>query len=364
LPGVRMARDSDNDKMFLVQGRDKNVLIDSGLGRGELKAYLAQFSGNKPLEVIFTHNHGDHIGQADQFVADSVEHIGEADRPALERLLKSRNISDAVIAQHVVSAHDGDKVDLGDRSLVIYDAPGHTKGSIVIFDEKNGYLFTGDSYGSNSPTIPDALWMQGSQTPVDTYLSMIVTSRPKFAGKVKYLMTGHNDHPLTGEKYLDNLQTAIQQLMDKGDGALVPSYRPAGLQQVVVGDRLKDPDWVAVNVNHDHYLPAPGDDIAGLVGITIAGATLSPQFDPNVKQYTASAPAAAKTVHIRVAPTSTRSSALTANVKDILAAKAVDVPAKGNVVIEVKSPNGSKSATYTVALGGAAAAAKPAKASR
>jgi hypothetical protein len=38
---------------------------------------------------------------------------------------------------------------------------------------------------------------------------------------------------------------------------LVPSYRPAGLQQVVIGDRLRDPNWVAINVNKDTYLPRP-----------------------------------------------------------------------------------------------------------
>lgn len=264
LPGVRMIRDSDNDKMFLVKGRNKFVLIDSGQGRGELAQYLSQYTGGLPIEVIFTHNHGDHIGQADQFVRNSSEHIGEADRAGLERLLKMRGIPDDVIAKHVSSVHNGDRIDLGDRSLVVYDVPGHTNGSIVVFDERNESLFTGDSYGSNSPTIPDALWMQWSQAPLDGYLSTIKTSRANFRGKVKYIMTGHNDHPLQGEAYLDNLEEALQSLMDKGDAVLIPSYRPAGALQVTRGDRMHDPDWVAVNVNKEHCLPAPVDKIAGL----------------------------------------------------------------------------------------------------
>jgi glyoxylase-like metal-dependent hydrolase (beta-lactamase superfamily II) len=193
-----------------------------------------------------------------------VERIGELDRPATIRLLKSRGISDEVIAKNLLSVHNGDRVDLGDRSLVIYDAPGHTPGSIVVFDEKTGNLFTGDSFGSNSPTIPDALWLQFTQSPLDSYLATVKTVRPYFRGKVTHLMTGHNDHPLTGEKYLDNLQAALQSLMDKGDAVLVPSYRPAGLLQVTIGDRMHDPDWVAINVNKAHYLPAPVDKIAGL----------------------------------------------------------------------------------------------------
>ncbi|MFZ0744102.1 MAG: chitobiase/beta-hexosaminidase C-terminal domain-containing protein [Terracidiphilus sp.] len=83
LPGVRMVRDSDNDKMFLVKGSKKYALIDSGMGTGALKDYLSQFTGGLPIEPIFTHNHPDHIGQADQFIRDSVERIGEPDRPGL-----------------------------------------------------------------------------------------------------------------------------------------------------------------------------------------------------------------------------------------------------------------------------------------
>ena len=278
LPGVRMVRDSDNDKMFLVKGVNKYALIDSGMGRGALKEYISQFTGGLPIEVIFTHNHGDHIGQADQFIRDSVEHIGEADRPGLEQLLKSRGVPDDVIAKNVATLHDGDRVDLGDHSLVIYATPGHTPGSLVVFDEKTGNLFTGDSFGSNSPTIPDALWLQWSRVPLDGYLAVVKNCHANFRGKVRYMMTGHNDRPLAGEQYLDNLQSALQSLMDKGEAVLVPSYRPAGLQQVVVGDRLHDPNWVAINVNKDTYLPAPIEKIAGLTRITVEGARLSPSL--------------------------------------------------------------------------------------
>jgi len=168
LPGVRMVRDADNDKMFLVKGANKYALIDSGMGRGDLKAYLSQFTGGMPIEVIFTHSHGDHIGQADQFVRDSVEHIGEADLPVLKDLLKKRGISDDLIERHALLLHDGDRIDLGDRSLLVYETPGHTPGSMVVFDEQTGNLFTGDSFGSNSPTIRCAMCAEGRNTSVES----------------------------------------------------------------------------------------------------------------------------------------------------------------------------------------------------
>lgn len=349
LPGVRMVRDSDN----LVKGSRKYALIDCGLGRGPLKEYLSQFTGGLPIEPIFTHNHFDHIGQADQFITDSVEHIGEADRPGLERVLKHDGIPDDVIAKHVMVAHDGDRIDLGDRSLIIYAAPGHTPGSIVIFDQATGNLFTGDSFGSNSPTIPDALWMQFSQISVDGYLSVVKNCRANFHGKVKYMMTGHNDRPLVGEAYLDNLQTALQLLMDKGDAALVPSYRPAGLQQVVVGDRLHDPNWVAINVNREHYLPAPVDKIAGMTRIAIQGYKLAPPFSPEVKEYSVTVAATVSNVELEADPTSSRSSALSINGKKIEPGTAHNFKLNGPssiANIEVVSPDGTQKADYNITM--------------
>jgi glyoxylase-like metal-dependent hydrolase (beta-lactamase superfamily II) len=353
LPGVRMIRDSDNDKMFLVQGERAFALIDSGQGTGKLREYLAQYTGGLPIEPIFTHSHGDHIGQADQFIADTVERIGEADRPATIRLLKSRGITDDVIARNLLSVHNGDRVDLGDRSLVIYDAPGHTPGSIVIFDEKTGNLFTGDSFGSNSPTIPDALWLQFTQVPLDTYLATVKTSRTYFRGKVTHLMTGHNDHPLAGETYLDNLQSALQSLMDKGDAVLVPSYRPIGFLQVTIGDRMHDPDWVAINVNKAHYLPAPVDKIAGLTLLKIDGAVLQPAFSPNVKSYTATLLRKSPNASLSVEPTSSRSSALSVNGQPAKTAQPNTIPLSGKstaVTIRVTSPDGSQTADYAVTV--------------
>ena len=353
LPGVRMVRDSDNDKMFLVKGSNKFALIDSGQGRGELEKYLSKYTAGLPIEVIFTHNHGDHIGQADQFIHGSQEHIGEADRPGLERLLKTRGIPDDVITKHIAVVHNGDRIDLGDRTLVVYEVPGHTNGSIVVFDERSGYLFTGDSYGSNSPTIPDALWMQWAQAPLDGYLSTVKTSRANFRSKVKYIMTGHNDHPLEGEAYLDNLEDALQSLMDKGDAVLIPSYRPAGALQVTRGDRMRDPNWVAVNVNKEHCLPARVDKIAGLTRLAIAGAVLKPAFRPDEKNYTASIAADVPTIDVIVEPTSTHSSAITVNGEAVKAGAQHEVrrAAGGQKIqIHVASSDGTQDADYVVGL--------------
>jgi hypothetical protein len=42
--------------------------------------------------AIWTRRHGDHIGQADQFIADSIEYVGEGDRQAVAGFLERREI--------------------------------------------------------------------------------------------------------------------------------------------------------------------------------------------------------------------------------------------------------------------------------
>lgn len=349
LPSVWMIRDSENDKMYVTCGGTKCLLIDSGLGRGDLKTFVSQFTRGLPIVAFFTHNHGDHVGQADQFVRDSFEYIGEPDRPGLERTLKSHGTPDDVIA---ISAHDGDRIDIGGRSFVMYAAPGHTPGSMVILDEQKGILFTGDAFGNNSPIVPNTLWMQSDPNPLDAYWTTIKSVRSKVGNRMKYMLDGHDDHPLDGEAYLDNLESALRELMDKGDAALVPSYRPTGLMQVIVGDRFHDPNWAAINVNHDHYLPAPVEKITSLTWVAINGSKLVPDFTPTVKDYTVETPESASSLAITVDPTSSRSS-ITINGDPAGAGKphSVKLPV-GKIEIGMKSPDGTETASYTVTVNG------------
>ena len=349
LPGVRMIRDSDNDKMFLIQGSKRVALIDSGMGRGDLPAYLSAFTGGLPIDVIFTHSHGDHIGQSDQLIGLGPVYIGEPDVPAATRLLKSRGVSDAVIAERLKGLKDGARFDLGDRSLVVYALPGHTPGSIVILDEKTGNLFTGDSFGSNSPTIPDAFWLHTSTAPLDEYMAAIKSARAKLKGRVKRVLSGHNDRPLDGETYLNNLETALQTAVDKGDAALIPSYRPPGFYQVMVGDRFTDPDWVAVNVNKAKYLRTAPAQNSALVTFGLEGAALDKPFTPGVTDYAAK-PAKGP---VRIAPLAVASAARSVTVNGKPVARGASVPlargAKARIV--VTSPDGSSSTAYRLTVG-------------
>jgi glyoxylase-like metal-dependent hydrolase (beta-lactamase superfamily II) len=352
VPGVRMIRDSDNDKMFLVRGTRSYALIDSGMGRGALHDYVTQFTAGLPLVTIWTHSHGDHIGQADQFIATSVEYVGAGDRAATAELLERRGASVATIAEHLKPVDDGAKIELGDRALEIITVPGHTPGSIVIFDPATGCLFTGDSFGNNSPLPPDVMWMQFSPEPFDELLSSVRTARVRLDHRVKYILTGHNDKPLVGTTYLDNIETALQHALDLGNAALVPSYRPAGLQQIVVGDRLTDPNWFGVNVNPMTFLPVPPEQLASLTMIDVRGAELEERFTSSRHDYRARVSGHGP-VAILAWPASSKARSLSIDGKSVKPGTASKVSFSGAgkpVPIVVTAPDGRTTQTYQVTL--------------
>ena len=65
-PGVWRIDDWFSASCYLVEGREKALLIDTGLGEGDL-AGLATSLTNLPVEVAITHPHGDHMHWVDDF---------------------------------------------------------------------------------------------------------------------------------------------------------------------------------------------------------------------------------------------------------------------------------------------------------
>jgi glyoxylase-like metal-dependent hydrolase (beta-lactamase superfamily II) len=95
--------------------------------------------------VIFTHLHGDHAGSSDAVLtaaAAATGYAGEADIPGI------------AAPRPLTAVGDGDRVfDLG-----IVATPGHTAGSISVFDEVGGIFVAGDALGTDggAPTPPAA----------------------------------------------------------------------------------------------------------------------------------------------------------------------------------------------------------------
>lgn len=134
--------------MYLLVGKEKALLIDlSNFVRWDttavasLQNIVAERAGDLPLEITFTHNHGDHTGMLPAFV----------DNPDVKFLLPEVDFERMVSRFPDVNYefyNEGYEFDLGGMKLATLMVPGHTAGSMVFFLEGQDMLFSGDAIGS------------------------------------------------------------------------------------------------------------------------------------------------------------------------------------------------------------------------
>lgn len=149
--------------MWHVRGRTHDLLIDSGMGLRPLKQEIAALA-ERPVTVISTHCHFDHIGGAHEFdkhlghqcEANVYENPNEANADGINIFVRAETITaqpyDGFKAEDFTLTpapltgflDEGDIVDLGDWSFNVFHMPGHSPGSIALFDQASGTLFSGD----------------------------------------------------------------------------------------------------------------------------------------------------------------------------------------------------------------------------
>lgn len=118
-------------RFFLLAGREKALLIDSGMNVHNAKE-LAEGLTELPLELLNTHADRDHIGSNAEFERFYMH-------PDEEPLCRRNGLKGELLP-----LRDGDRLELGERPLRIFHLPGHTPGSIAVLDEKNRVLLSGD----------------------------------------------------------------------------------------------------------------------------------------------------------------------------------------------------------------------------
>ena len=127
----------------------EGFIVDPGAGAARIKAKLLEL-GVKPMYILLTHGHFDHIGAA-------AELKQEYDIPVLAYEGEKQLLSDpqdnlslpfegeAVCLSADRYLSDGEQLEVcGFKARVIH-TPGHTKGSICYYFEDEGILFSGDT---------------------------------------------------------------------------------------------------------------------------------------------------------------------------------------------------------------------------
>lgn len=170
----------DCASIYLLIGTEKAMVIDCGMGIGDLYGAIRQIT-DKPLITVISHGHVDHTGNARQF-GEIWINPKDADQPIPQSLERRKFDTERIAARQkgsigvpytlfrlypfdinvdlrdpvdeplpvIHDLTDGMQFDLGGgRIVTAYECPGHSAGEMVFLDEATRTLFAGDAINYN-----------------------------------------------------------------------------------------------------------------------------------------------------------------------------------------------------------------------
>jgi hydroxyacylglutathione hydrolase len=133
--------------VFLIFGKDRALLMDTGAENGDLapsllrtvKMWLKRNGRTSiPLLVVHSHEHGDHVaGDAE---------VAAIKDPAMPVTLVKAELGPTKKLYGIVNwPEDVGHIDLGDRVIDVVPIPGHSAVSVALYDRRTAVLLSGDS---------------------------------------------------------------------------------------------------------------------------------------------------------------------------------------------------------------------------
>lgn len=157
---------AEENFFYLVKGSERDLLIDTGMGIKSLADPLMKTrNSTKEIVVVNTHWHFDHIGGNRNFqevlVPHNAQEIQGIRHGWTHSMLQRYEFEEGFQQGHPESFNpnvyaiegynfiqsiltEGYQIDLGDRHLSVVETPGHSPGSVCLFDEESGALFSSD----------------------------------------------------------------------------------------------------------------------------------------------------------------------------------------------------------------------------
>ena len=160
--GILRLNEYDLVSCYLIEGEERACLIDTGLGIADIAAVVRSLT-EKPLTVLITHAHEDHLGGGvwcpEAFVHPADFHTARLSVNPVVKMWymhmqnnkrKSHAVSYLAAFQRdyrtkLLPVNDGDAFDLGGRKIETYFTPGHSVGSVTFRDTLTGAVFVGDN---------------------------------------------------------------------------------------------------------------------------------------------------------------------------------------------------------------------------
>jgi glyoxylase-like metal-dependent hydrolase (beta-lactamase superfamily II) len=212
---------------YLIRASYRNALIDSGLDQNFLCLQEQLLSlGLKVRDidlVINTHEHLDHIGSNRYFQESSfiAAHRFAATKITLEdhyvTLYRSGDLNEIPLRVHLW-LENRSLFDLGSHTLEVIHTPGHTSGSICIYEFKTKVLFSGDTVFAGG-----ALSYIAESGSVGDYINSIMRLE---ARKICKIFPGHGHISQNPEQDLSQAIINAKKLLNGERTVSVSPFRP------------------------------------------------------------------------------------------------------------------------------------------
>jgi glyoxylase-like metal-dependent hydrolase (beta-lactamase superfamily II) len=227
---------------YLIVGDRRALLFDTGMGISDVKKVVAELT-KLPIVVLNSHTHDDHVGGNWEFSTiygmdtDFTRENARGSRADAQAEITPDQICGALPQGFDSKAyatrpwkitaytHDGDRFDLGGRTLEVIATPGHTPDAISLIDRVNGLLFTGDTY------YPAPIWLFRPETDLHAYAASI-RRLAALAPQIKLVIGAHNI-PVASPTVLPQLVVAFDEVQA---GKIQPSPDSPGKVLYKVGD--------------------------------------------------------------------------------------------------------------------------------
>lgn len=178
------------------------VVIDTKMGSDaeDLYKLAKEKAGDKPIIVINTHYHGDHVKGNHFYNGDKI-YIGNYDPSFLKANIEAQNLPTDFVKDSLI-------LDMGNEIVALYDlGRAHTWHDMVVYLKNDRILFTGDLVFDNvNPVLK-----KESGANVDLWIGVLKKMVSKF--KIGTLIPGHGPQggkelAIALEKYFEDMKTA------------------------------------------------------------------------------------------------------------------------------------------------------------
>lgn len=197
----------DGDYSYLVAGEEEALVIDTGYGCGNIRAFCQTLTNKPVCCAANTHSHMDHTANNCYFekvyMSAATERKVKLNRkPSLEGVTFPLDYEKEIIG-------DGFRFQLGNRELLTFEMPDHDDGSLLFLDPREHILFSGDEI------MMEVKRLKGSVERFAGYLERLMEYRKEF----DMLCTGGGIFPAVAvERFLEN----ARYILDGHEGEAAP----------------------------------------------------------------------------------------------------------------------------------------------